>query len=282
MSFAEAVVSHESRVLGRSANNVQMLQSYGVSLLGLSRRGRTIRQRVRRTPLQAGDVLLLLGPTDAMPSAMARLDLLPLLTNTTLVDHSKAMLSIVLFLGAVLISALGVLPLTVGLGFVVLAFIALDIVPLRELYDSIEWPILVLLAALIPLGTALETSGTTALVANGIAAATGGMPGWVALTAMMVLTMLLSDLLNNVATAVIAAPVGYGLAQTLGVSPDPFLMAVAIGSSCAFLTPIGHHNNLLILGPGGYAFSDYFRMGFPLELLIVIVSVPTILFVWPL
>lgn len=282
MSFAEAVVGRDSRVIGRTANNIQLLQAFGVALLGISRHGRTVKQRVRRTPLQPGDVLLLLGPNDSLPAAMSRLEILPLATAATLVDHSKALLAIALFVGAVLISAFGVLPLTVGLGVVVLAYVAFDIVPLRELYDSIEWPILVLLAALIPLGAALETSGTTALIADGLALVTGSMPGWVAIATIMVVTMLLSDILNNVATAVIAAPVGFGLAQTLGVSPDPFLMAVAIGSSCAFLTPIGHHNNLLILGPGGYRFTDYFRMGLPLELLIVAVSVPTILFVWPL
>jgi di/tricarboxylate transporter len=282
ISFAEAVVSRDSRVIGRTANSIQLLQAFGVSLLGISRHGTMVKKRVRRTPLQAGDVLLLLGPTDSLPSAMARLDLLPLATTTTLVNHSKALLAIGLFLAAILASALGVVPLAVGLGFVVLAYVALDIVPLRELYDSIEWPILVLLGSLIPLGIALETSGTTALIANGIAGMTGNMPGWVALTTLMVVTMFLSDILNNAATAVIAAPVAFGLAEVLGASPDPFLMAVAIGASCAFLTPIGHHNNLLILGPGGYAFTDYFRLGLPLELIVVAVSIPTIMVVWPL
>ncbi|HEV7275705.1 MAG TPA: SLC13 family permease [Devosiaceae bacterium] len=282
MQFAEAVVGRDSRVIGRTANSIQLLQAFGVSLLGISRHGRTVKKRVRRTPLQGGDVLLLLGPTETLPTAMSRLDLLPLATATSLVNHSKALLAIGLFLVAIAASALGVIPLSVGLGFVVLAYVALDIVPLRELYDSIEWPILVLLGSLIPLGIALETSGTTALMANGIAAVTGTMPGWVALTAMMVVTMVLSDVLNNAATAVIAAPVAYGLAQVLGVNPDPFLMAVAIGASCAFLTPIGHHNNLLILGPGGYAFTDYFRMGLPLEIIVVVVSIPTIMVVWPL
>jgi di/tricarboxylate transporter len=282
ISFAEAVVGRDSRVLGRTANSIQLLQAFNVSLLGISRHGRMVKKRVRRTPLQGGDVLLLLGPTDTLPTAMARLDLLPLATTTSLINHSKALLAIGLFLAAILASALSMVPLAVGLGFVVLAYVAFDIVPLRELYDSIEWPILVLLGALIPLGIALETSGTTALIANGIAGVTSTMPGWVALTAMMVVTMVLSDILNNAATAVIAAPVAFGLAGVLGVSADPFLMAVAIGASCAFLTPIGHHNNLLILGPGGYAFTDYFRLGLPLELIVVAVSIPTIMVVWPL
>src|SRR5690606_30357455 len=191
ISFAEAVVGRDSRVLGRTANSIQLLQAFNVSLLGISRHGRMVKKRVRRTPLQGGDVLLLLGPTDSLPAAMARLDLLPLATTTTLVNHSKALLAIGLFLLAILASALSLVPLAVGLGFVVLAYVTFDIVPLRELYDSIEWPIIVLLGALIPLGVALETSGTTALIANNIAGMTGSMPGWVALTVMMVVTMVL-------------------------------------------------------------------------------------------
>ena len=282
ISFAEAVVGRDSRVIGRTANSIQLLQAFGVSLLGISRHGRMVKKRVRRTPLQGGDVLLLLGPNETLPAAMSRLDLLPLATTTSLVNHSKAFLAIGLFLMAIAASAFGLVPLSIGLGFVVLAYVGFDIVPLRELYDAIEWPIIVLLGALIPLGVALETAGVTDLVANGIAGLTAGMPGWVALTAMMVATMVLSDILNNAATAVIAAPVAYGLAQVLGVNPDAFLMAVAIGASCAFLTPIGHQNNLLILGPGGYAFTDYFRMGLPLELIVVVVSVPAIMMFWPL
>jgi di/tricarboxylate transporter len=281
ISFAEAVVGRDSRVIGRTANGIQLLQAFGVSLLGISRHGRTVKKRVRRTPLQVGDVLLLLGPNDSLPAAMSRLDLLPLATTTSLIDHSKALLAMGLFLVAIIASIVIPLPLAIGLGLVVLAYVAFDIVPLRELYDSIEWPILVLLGALIPLGVALETSGITDLIANGIANVTGGMPGWVALATMMVVTMILSDILNNAATAVIAAPVAFGLAEALGTSPDPFLMSVAIGASCAFLTPIGHQNNLLILGPGGYAFTDYFRLGLPLEIIVVVVSVPTIMLVWP-
>lgn len=280
--FVEAVVDRESRLIGRSANEVQMLRAYGLSLLGISRRGRTLRERVRRTPLQASDVLLLLGPLEGVDEILARLDCLPLARDNKLTRYDKALWAIFLFVAAIAVSVAGLMPLTIGLSAVVLAYVALDIVPLRELYDAIEWPIIVLLGALIPMGEALESSGTTALIANTIAAYTIAFPPWVALTAMMVVTMLLSDILNNAATAVIAAPIAYGLALALGVNPDAFLMAVAIGSSCAFLTPIGHQNNLLILGPGGYVFSDYWKFGLPLEALIVVVSVPAILFFWPL
>jgi len=145
----------------------------------------------------------------------------------------------------------------------------------------VEWPVVVLLGAMIPLGEALDSSGGTRLIANALIGLTAGMPAWVILTVLMVVTMTLSDVLNNTATTIVAAPVGISMAQSLGVSPDPFLMAVAVAASCAFLTPIGHKNNTLILGPGGYRFGDYWRAGLPLEILIIAVSIPAILVFWP-
>jgi di/tricarboxylate transporter len=164
----------------------------------------------------------------------------------------------------------------------VVVFVAMGLIGGREIYTSIEWPVVILLGSMLPLGLALEASGGTALIANSLIAITSGAPSWVALTLLMVITMTLSDVLNNVATAVVAAPVGLGMAQNLGVNPDAFLMAVAIAASCAFLTPIGHKNNILVLGPGGYRFGDYWRMGLPLEIIIIAVSVPLLLIVWPL
>ena len=157
-----------------------------------------------------------------------------------------------------------------------------NILPARPVYDSIEWPVIVLLGSMIPLGTALETSGSTALIAEGISNLAGGYSPAVVLTLLMIVTMTLSDVMNNTATAVIAAPIALDIANRLQVSADPFLMAVAVAASCAFLTPIGHKNNTLIMGPGGYRFGDYWRMGLPLEILIIMVSVPVILRVWPL
>jgi len=159
--------------------------------------------------------------------------------------------------------------------------VLLNLLPIRELYDGVDWPVIVLLGALIPVGGALESTGASQTVADVIRQLTGGQPPVVALVLLMVATMTLSDILNNAATAVIMAPIGIGIATGLGVSGDPFLMAVAVGASCAFLTPIGHQNNALVMGPGGYRFADYWRMGLPLEVLIVAVSVPMILWVWP-
>jgi di/tricarboxylate transporter len=172
--------------------------------------------------------------------------------------------------------------LPVALGCVAAAYVALNIVPIRDVYTSVEWPVIVLLGSMIPIGSALQTTGGTALIADGIVSFTGDLSPAVVLTLLIIVTMTLSDVMNNTATAVIGAPIAVDIATRLDVSPDPFLMAVAVAASCAFLTPIGHKNNTLILGPGGYHFGDYWRMGLPLEILIVIVSVPTILVVWPL
>jgi di/tricarboxylate transporter len=160
--------------------------------------------------------------------------------------------------------------------------VGFSIVPLKEIYTSIEWPVIVLLGSLIPIGAALEASGGTALIAQQVIDFAEGYGPVVVLTLLMMVTMTLSDVLNNAATTVIAAPIGIDIATRLGVSPDPFLMAVAIAASCAFLTPIGHQNNTLVMGPGGYHFGDYWRMGLPLEVIVIAVSLPMILWVWPL
>jgi di/tricarboxylate transporter len=157
-----------------------------------------------------------------------------------------------------------------------------NIVPLRDVYDSIEWPVIVLLGSRIPIGSALQATGGTELIASGLVTVSEGFSPAVVLTLLIVVTMTLSDVMNNTATAVIAAPIAVEIADQLSVNPDPFLMGVAVAASCAFLTPIGHKNNTLIMGPGGYHFGDYWRMGLPLEILIIVISVPAILFFWPL
>jgi di/tricarboxylate transporter len=197
-------------------------------------------------------------------------------------ENSKVWLAIGLFAGAVALASFGIVYLPIALGLVVVAYVLAKIVPLSELYTHIEWPVVVLLGSMIPLGAALETSGGTELISGALLDLTGELAPWMILTVLMVVTMTLSDVLNNTATTIVAAPIAIQMAQSLDVSPDPFLMAVAVAASSAFLTPIGHKNNTLILGPGGYSFGDYWRMGLPLEILIVAVSVPAILVFWPL
>ena len=284
MSLLEVVVPGGARIEGRTAYSLRFQYRFGVTLLGVSREGRQFRERVRHLNIKAGDVLLLFGPSDVLTEISGWLGTLPLASaeDLSLIKRNKAWLAAGLFAAAILLASTGILYLPVALAIVVTAYVLLNILPARQVYDSIEWPVIVLLGSMIPLGVALEASGGTALIADGITGLAEGYSPVLVLTLLMVVTMTLSDVMNNTATAVIAAPIALDIAQRLQVSPDPFLMAVAVAASCAFLTPIGHKNNILVMGPGGYRFGDYWRMGLPLELLIVVVSIPMIVWVWPL
>ncbi len=283
LSLVEVVVRPGASVEGRTAAAMRLHEIYGIGLIGISREGRKVTRRVRQMSLRAGDVLLLLGPEELLRTATERMGTLPLAQRGLQVsDGRQAAVAAMLFAVAILLASAGWLYLPVALAGVTICYVLLNIVPLRQLYDAIEWPVVVLIGSLIPIGAALEKAGGTDLLAGWIVSLSQGAPAWVVLTVLMVVTMTLSDVLNNTATALIAAPVGIGVANNLDVSPDPFLMAVAIAASCAFLTPIGHKNNTLIMGPGGYRFGDYWRMGLPLEILVVAVAVPMILIVWPL
>jgi di/tricarboxylate transporter len=281
LALMEVVVPQGARIERQSAGGLQLLWRHGVNLLGVSRQGTRFRERVGRLEVQAGDILLLLGPSERLPDVATWLGCLPLAERgLQVVQWDKAGLAIGIFAAAIALASFGVLELAVALACVAALYVLLNILPLRQVYDAVEWPVIVLLGAMIPIGQALETSGATELIADAIAGLATSPT--VLLAVLMVVTMTLSDVMNNTATAVIAAPVALDVAERLDVSPDPFLMAVAVAASCAFLTPIGHKNNTLILGPGGYRFGDYWRMGLPLEVLIVLVGIPMILLVWPL
>jgi di/tricarboxylate transporter len=277
------IVQRDSRIRGRSADDVRLMSRQGVTLLGVSRSGRRFTSRVRRLATEPGDILLLYGASDRLSDVAQWLGALPLAERGLQVtQHSRAWLAVGIFAAAIIAASFDLVYLPVALGCVAGAYVVLDIVPLREVYDHIEWPVVVLLGSMLPLGAALEASGGTGLIAETIVGATQGLAPAIILTVLMIVTMTLSDVLNNTATTVIAAPIAMQIAQSLKVSPDPFLMAVAVAASCAFLTPIGHKNNTLIMGPGGYRFGDYWRMGLPLEILVVAVAIPVILIVWPL
>lgn len=283
LDVIEVVVPETARITGKTAERVGLAWRQGAVLMGLSRQGRRITEHLRKTEVRAGDILLLLVPKDRGGDITEWLGCLPLADRGLAVTaDQKVWLAIGLFVGAVLAAALGIVYLPIALGLVVTAYVLTRIVPLSELYSHIEWPVVVLLGSMIPLGAALERVGGTELIAGALVGLTEGLPAWAILTVLMLVTMTLSDVLNNTATTIVAAPVGIQMAQTLQVSPDPFLMAVAVAASAAFLTPIGHKNNTLILGPGGYHFGDYWRMGLPLEILVVAVSIPSILIFWPL
>ena len=282
-SLMEAVVPPRARIERRSVQSVRLRSRYGVTLLAVSRQGRPIRERLKSLPLEAGDVLLLQGDQDHLPEAISAIGCLPLAERGLQIgQRGQAGLCAGIFAAAIFAAAAGLLPFTIALALAALAMVMLRIVPPREIYESVDWPVILLLGAMIPVGEALETSGATLLIAETILGIGAGLSPVIMLAMLMVVTMTLSDIMNNAATAVVMAPISVGIASQLGVDADPFLMAVAVAASCAFLTPIGHQNNMLIMGPGGYHFSDYWRMGLPLEILIIMVSLPMILWVWPL
>lgn len=279
----EAVLAPGSRLEGRTVEQVRFKGNYLVNLLAVSREGASLRKRLRSVILRAGDVLLLHGEKERLANIVGKLNCFPLANRKVGFGKRKyAMLALAIFIMAVGLSAFGVVPIQVSLGCAVVFMVIFHIVPVRELYDGVDWPVIVLLGAMIPVGGALEATGTTKIIADGLLYLAGDMSIVVVLTAVLVITMTLSDILNNAATAILMAPIAKTIAESAGVSIDPFLMAVAIGASCAFLTPIGHQNNALVMGPGGYRFGDYWRIGLPLEVLIVAVSIPALLVFWPL
>jgi di/tricarboxylate transporter len=279
----EAVVPPDrSWLVGRLAGTLKLRSRFGVSLLGVSRQGTPYRGRLKEFRFKAGDVLLLQGDKEQVFDVIGSLGCLPLAERGLQLGKSGQAWMVVGLFGLALMGALtGLVSLPIGLMGAALGMVLLAIVSPRDVYHTIDWPVVVLLGAMIPLGRALEQSGATTVLAQYLVDVTTGYSPIVLLGLIMVLTMLLSDIMNNAATAVVMAPFSVAVAQSLEVHADPFLMAVAIGASCAFLTPIGHQNNLLVMGPGGYRFGDYWRMGLPLEIIILAVSLPLLVIFWP-
>lgn len=283
VGIVEAVVQPGSRIEGRTAMNLRLRRHYGVALLALAREGVPIQERIARVRFRAGDVLLLQGEESEMPDAIAEMGCLPLATrNLNIGRGGKVLIPALVFAASVFATVMGWAPVHVSFAGAVVALVLLERISPREAYETIEWPVIVLLGAMIPLGDALQSTGGTQLIAESIVGLAGSIPPFAILGIVLVVTMTLSDLMNNAATAIVMAPISVAIAGSLGLNADPFLMAVAIGASCAFLTPIGHQNNVLVMGPGGYKFGDYWRMGLPLEIIIVAISIPLIMFFWPL
>lgn len=283
VGVVEVVVTPGSRMEGRTARNLRLHTSYGVNLLGVSRQGERITESLGQVRFQAGDVLLLQGEKEAMPASFAALGCLPLAERELprARRSGPSWRAPMIFAAAIACVVSGVLPPQIAFALAALALVLTNAIALRDVYEAVDWPIIVLLGAMIPIGMAIETSGASETITAPILLLGQDWPIWVILVLMMVVTMLLTDLMNNAATAVLMAPIGVAVAKGLGASIDPFLMTVAIGASSTFLTPIGHQSNLLVMGPGGYRFGDYWRMGLMLDALIVIVSIPLILLVWP-
>lgn len=279
----EAVVVADSPMVGQSARSLDLRAQYGVNLLAVSRQGEQLGARLRAIEFRPGDVVLLQGPDETMAQSLSALGCLPLRRRyLRLGQPRRVFLSAGIFIAALGLSAAGVLPVQVTFVAAAVAMLLTNLLTLQEAYAAIDWPVIVLLGGMLPVGEALERSGGADLIADQILSTGAQLPPVVTLAIVLVGTMFLSDLINNAAAAVLMAPIGVTIAQGLGASPDPFLMAVAIGASCAFLTPIGHQSNTLVMGPGGYHFGDYWRMGLLLEVIIVTVALPLLITFWPL
>ncbi|MCF8200165.1 MAG: SLC13 family permease [Sulfuritalea sp.] len=279
----ELVVMLNSVLVNRSATDIELRTRYGINLLAISRQGQRTIKRLRSTPVQAGDVLLMQGASEAVSGFAAEFGCLPLATRDIRVPRKGQALTASLIMAiAVGGAAFGLLPAAISFAAGALAFVAFGIVPVRSIYTAIDWPVVVLLGAMLPVADAMSTTGTADLLARLLLDHAAQGHAIVGLLVVLVVTMFLSDLMNNAATAAVMCPIAISTASQLGVNADAFLMAVAVGASCAFLTPIGHQNNTLILGPGGFHFGDFWRLGLVLEAIVVAVSVPMILWVWPL
>ena len=279
----EVVVTDTSRLLNTSAIKVGLAWRKATVLLGISRKGRPIRKQIRRTIIREGDMLLILVPKESFNEVINWIGCLPLAARgLNITDTSKMTAALSIFFVGLIVASVGLLKLPIVLGLVIILYCLTKIVPPREVYSSVEWPVIILLASVIPLGAALESNGTTEIIVQILTKYASSMEPWLIIAIIMIITMTLSDILNNTATTLVIAPISIKLAQTLNFNTDTFLMAVAVSASCAFLTPIGHKNNTIILGPGGYRFGDYWRMGLVLEVLIIITSIPLLLIFWPI
>ncbi len=283
MILMELVVRTESPLQGRSARDILLRTRYGLNLLAVSREGSRSKARLRTLKLKPGDLLLMQGSEEALSEFAADNGCIPLAERELRIpDRNKALAATLIMLIAVACAAFSLLPTAVAFAAGVLASMALRTLPLRSVYDAIDWPVIILLGALMPVAAVMESTGTATLIADVLIQHVAQGSGPAALGLILIVTMLISSVVNNAATAAAMCPIALGTAASLGVNADALLMAVAIGASCAFLTPIGHQNNTLILGPGGFRFGDYWRLGLPVSLLVCAISIPLLLLVWPL
>ncbi len=279
----ELVVLPTSTLIDRTARDVQIRSVYGLNLIAISRQGRRSIRRLRSTRIKAGDVLLMQGQPDAIDGFASDLGCVPLAERVIRIPSRRKLIASTATMAlAIAGAAFGLVPAAISFAAGVVALMVLRVLPLRRMYEAIEWPVVVLLGALIPVAGAMETTGAADLLARSLLDVVAQGQPVLALALILVVSMTLSDFMNNAATAAVICPIAISSAGQLGVDADPFLMAVAIGASCAFLTPIGHQNNTLILGPGGFRFGDYWRLGLPMEVLVLAVSIPMLLWVWPL
>lgn len=279
----EGVITQGSPLVGRDIRYFRRLSGRSIAIVGLARDGQSVVSRIRQLVFKAGDVLLIQGHEETIDEQFTQIGLLPLAPRAIELDRSRKVgLALATFVGAIILTMTNLVSLPIAFILAVMVYVLTGIVRVREVYEQIDWAVLVLLASMIPIGNALDSTNTTKLLAETMLKIVGTDSPVIVLTLILIVTMLLSSVVNNAATALVMAPISVAAAQTMGVNIDGFLMAVAVGASCAFLTPVGHQSNTLVMGPGGYKFGDYWRMGLPLEILIVIITIPLILWAWPL
>ena len=279
----EAVIGQDSALADHTVEQVALYQRFGVNLLGVSRRGERIMERLRSVRLRAGDTVVLQGVLRFLPETLKQLGLLPLAERSIgLGSARRGSVAVAILAATVLVVAFDVLPVAVAFFGAAVLLVLFGALPIREAYQSIEWPILVMLGALIPVSDAIRTTGATEIIASWLSHLAGMLPPSGAVALVMVAAMAVTPVLNNAATVLVMAPIAASFATQLGYRPDAFLMATAIGAACDFLTPIGHQCNTLVMGPGGYKFGDYSRLGAPLSIIVIVVGVPLILLAWPI
>ncbi|MBP2462298.1 MULTISPECIES: SLC13 family permease [unclassified Rhizobium] len=278
----EAIITQDSPLKGLSAKELALSYTRGVNLLAISRHGERLKQRLGTITLMAGDVIVLQGSRKNMPTVMQDFSLLPLAQREVLLGtRRQAFIPLIILALAMGTTAVGLAPVPVAFFAAALGMVVFRAIPLTDFYKSVDGPILVMLAALIPVSDSLRTSGGSELIAGWLGQAAATLPAWGAIGLILVTAMAVTPFLNNAATVLVMGPIAASFATNLGFRPEPFLMAVAIGAGCDFLTPVGHQCNTLVFGPGGYKFSDYPRLGLPLSFLIIVVSVPALLYIWP-
>ena len=279
----EGVITQDSPLVGRDIRYLRRLSGRSVALVGLAREGETVVKRLRRQVFRIGDVLLMQGHEETIDEQFTQIGLLPLANRPLDLDRSRKVgIALFSFIAAIVLAMADLVALPIAFLLSVMIYVLTGIIRVREIYEQIDWAVIILLAAMIPVGHALETTQTTVWLANTLLEIVGVNSPVVVLTLILIITMLLSSVVNNAATALVMAPIAVAAAHTMNVNIDAYLMVVAVGASCAFLTPVGHQSNTLVMGPGGYKFGDYWRMGLPLEVLIIVITVPLVLWIWPL
>lgn len=278
----EVVLTQASELCNQTADYLPKLFD-DVEVIAISRSGQTITRNTHpNLTYQPGDLLLLQGELHTLTRITRTLNLIALDTPHPVGSLQKKIAPLLIFVTAIIASSLRLIPTSMSFTLVVMLFIVFKFITLRKVYESIDWSVIILLSAMIPVGAALETTGGSDLLAKLLLSHAAHHPALYSVVIVLVVTMTLSDCINNAATTILMAPIAITIANALHTSIDPFLMAVALGASCSFLTPVGHQNNILVMGPGGYRFQDYIRIGLPLEILVILLGVPLILFFFPL